>query len=176
MTATRGFDLLGPMPTGTTVLEASAGTGKTYAIVGLAARYIAEGIAEISDLLLVTFSRAATQELRDRTRSRFASTARDLWTFGRMVMQGGQWQGRQLVPADYVRRMIHPSQSLNRSYGLLWWVNEEEGLDVFGRPGGRRFPNAPHDTYAALGAGGGAVEATRTPENSETPRLCALLG
>ncbi len=78
MTAARGFDLLGPMPTGTTVLEASAGTGKTYAIVGLAARYIAEGLAEISDLLLVTFSRAATQELRDRTRSRFASIARDL--------------------------------------------------------------------------------------------------
>ncbi|MCZ4521076.1 UvrD-helicase domain-containing protein [Rhodococcus ruber] len=78
MTTARGFDLLGPMPTGTTVLEASAGTGKTYAIVGLAARYIAEGIAEISDLLLVTFSRAATQELRDRTRSRFASIARHL--------------------------------------------------------------------------------------------------
>ncbi|MFI8568147.1 UvrD-helicase domain-containing protein [Rhodococcus sp. NPDC078407] len=75
MTVTHGFDLLGPMPTGTTVLQASAGTGKTYAIVGLAARYIAEGIAEISDLLLVTFSRAATQELRDRTRSRFASIA-----------------------------------------------------------------------------------------------------
>lgn len=78
MNTPRGFDLLGPMPTGTTVLEASAGTGKTYAIVGLAARYIAEGIAEISDLLLVTFSRAATQELRDRTRSRFASIARHL--------------------------------------------------------------------------------------------------
>ncbi|MGV8874056.1 MAG: UvrD-helicase domain-containing protein [Rhodococcus sp. (in: high G+C Gram-positive bacteria)] len=78
MSAAHGFDLLGPMPTGTTVLEASAGTGKTYAIVGLAARYVAEGIAEISDLLLVTFSRAATQELRDRTRSRFASIAQHL--------------------------------------------------------------------------------------------------
>ncbi|OZC45589.1 AAA family ATPase [Rhodococcus sp. WWJCD1] len=78
MTTPHGFDLLGPMPIGTTVLEASAGTGKTYAIVGLAARYVAEGIAEISDLLLVTFSRAATQELRDRTRSRFASIAQHL--------------------------------------------------------------------------------------------------
>lgn len=66
------FDLLGPLPTGTTVLEASAGTGKTYAIVGLATRYVAEGIAEVSQLLLVTFSRAATQELRERTRSRFS--------------------------------------------------------------------------------------------------------
>ncbi|MBU2152691.1 MAG: beta-lactamase family protein [Alphaproteobacteria bacterium] len=86
-----------------------------------------------------------------------ASTARDLWAFGRMVMQGGAWQGRQLVPADYVTRMVTASQPINRSYGLLWWVNAEEGLDVFGRPGGRRFPNAPHDTCAALGAGGQVI-------------------
>ena len=86
-----------------------------------------------------------------------ASTARDLWTFGRMVMQGGRWQGTQLVPADYVARMVSPSQPINRSYGLLWWVNAEEGLDVIGRPGGRRFPGAPHDTYAALGAGGQVI-------------------
>lgn len=67
-----GFDLLGELPTGTTVLEASAGTGKTYAIVGLATRYVAEGLVDLSELLLVTFSRAATQELRERTRARFA--------------------------------------------------------------------------------------------------------
>ena len=70
-----GFDLLGPLPSGTTVLEASAGTGKTYAIVGLATRFVAEGHARLSDLLLVTFSRAATQELRERTRNRFAQVA-----------------------------------------------------------------------------------------------------
>ncbi|EOM77574.1 UvrD-helicase domain-containing protein [Rhodococcus rhodnii] len=69
------FDLFGPLPTGTTVLEASAGTGKTYTIVGLATRYVAEGVASISDLLLVTFSRAATLELRERTRERFTATA-----------------------------------------------------------------------------------------------------
>lgn len=69
------FNLTGPLPEGTTVLEASAGTGKTYAIVGLATRYVAEGYAELSQLLLVTFSRAATQELRERTRERLAYTA-----------------------------------------------------------------------------------------------------
>ena len=37
------FDVCGPLPTGTTVLEASAGTGKTYTIAALAARYVAEG-------------------------------------------------------------------------------------------------------------------------------------
>ncbi|ORM31882.1 UvrD-helicase domain-containing protein [Williamsia sp. 1135] len=64
------FDVTGPLPTGTTVLEASAGTGKTYAIVGLAARHVAAGVP-LSELLLVTFSRFATAELRERTRLRF---------------------------------------------------------------------------------------------------------
>ncbi|HEX3546267.1 MAG TPA: UvrD-helicase domain-containing protein, partial [Mycobacterium sp.] len=64
------FDLLGPLPAAgsTTVLEASAGTGKTFALAGLVTRYIAEGVARLDQMLLITFSRAATQELRDRVR------------------------------------------------------------------------------------------------------------
>ncbi|WP_232320242.1 UvrD-helicase domain-containing protein [Rhodococcus sp. WMMA185] len=75
MSGTRGFDLLGPLPDGTTVLEASAGTGKTFAIVGLALRFVAEAGIDLSQLLLITFSRAATHELRERTRDRFVSAA-----------------------------------------------------------------------------------------------------
>ena len=68
------FDLLGPLPAprSTTVLEASAGTGKTFALAGLVTRYIAEGVAPLSNMLLITFSRAATQELRDRVRRQIA--------------------------------------------------------------------------------------------------------
>src|SRR5262245_60944858 len=64
------FDLLGPLPAerSTTVLEASAGTGKTFALAGLVTRYVAEGVATLDEMLLITFSRAATQELRDRVR------------------------------------------------------------------------------------------------------------
>ncbi|PFX04834.1 RecBCD enzyme subunit RecB [Nocardia farcinica] len=69
------FDPCGPLPRGTTVLEASAGTGKTHAIVGLAVRYVAEAGVRIAELLLVTFSRAATQELRERARDRFVAVA-----------------------------------------------------------------------------------------------------
>lgn len=74
------FDLVGPLPAGatTTVLEASAGTGKTYAIVGLLTRYVAEGVAELGEMLLITFSRAATQELRERARARLLSAERAL--------------------------------------------------------------------------------------------------
>jgi exodeoxyribonuclease V beta subunit len=68
----------GPLPTGTVVLEASAGTGKTYAIAALATRAIAEGICELPELLLVTFTRAATAELRDRVRRRLVQAAEHL--------------------------------------------------------------------------------------------------
>jgi len=68
-------DVLGPLPQGTVVLEASAGTGKTWTIAALATRYVAEAGLELSQLMLVTFGRAATQELRERTRSRLTSAA-----------------------------------------------------------------------------------------------------
>ncbi|MCW2654358.1 MAG: recB [Mycobacterium sp.] len=64
------FDLLGQLPAdrSTTVLEASAGTGKTFALAGLATRYLAEGRATLDEMLLITFGRAASQELRERVR------------------------------------------------------------------------------------------------------------
>ena len=67
------FDLCGPLPSGTTVLEASAGTGKTYTIASLSARYLAEGHVELSQLMLVTFGRMATNELRLRVRARLVA-------------------------------------------------------------------------------------------------------
>jgi exodeoxyribonuclease V beta subunit len=69
------FELTGPLPTGTAVLEASAGTGKTYAIAALATRYVAEAGVPLSELLLVTFTRAATAELGDRVRRRLRDAA-----------------------------------------------------------------------------------------------------
>src|SRR6185369_17194232 len=71
------FDLLGPLPAerSTTVLEASAGTGKTFALASLATRYIAEGVATLDQMLLITFGRAATQELRDRVRRQLVDAA-----------------------------------------------------------------------------------------------------
>ncbi|HVL85875.1 MAG TPA: UvrD-helicase domain-containing protein [Pseudonocardia sp.] len=72
------FDVLGPLPTGTTVLEASAGTGKTFTIAALATRYVAEGFAELPRLMLVTFGRDATQELRERVRERLVCAERGL--------------------------------------------------------------------------------------------------
>ena len=74
---TEPFDVCGPLPRGVTVLEASAGTGKTWTIAALAARYVAEG-TPLKEILLVTFTRMATGELRDRVRERLVFTEQAL--------------------------------------------------------------------------------------------------
>ena len=56
--------------TGTTLIEASAGTGKTWAICGLVLRLILERGLPVQDILVVTFTQAATAELRERIRDR----------------------------------------------------------------------------------------------------------
>jgi exodeoxyribonuclease V beta subunit len=70
MTVNSHFDVEGPLPTGTAILEASAGTGKTYTIARLVSRFVAEGHARMDELLVVSFSEASSRELRDRVRSR----------------------------------------------------------------------------------------------------------
>lgn len=51
-------------------IEASAGTGKTWAICGLYLRLIAESGLKVNEVLVVTFTNAATAELRNRVRDR----------------------------------------------------------------------------------------------------------
>lgn len=55
---------------GVQLVEASAGTGKTWTIAGLYLRLLLETEETISRILVVTFTKAATAELRDRLRSR----------------------------------------------------------------------------------------------------------
>lgn len=55
---------------GLRIIEASAGTGKTYAIANLFLRLVAERGLGVEQILVVTFTRAATEELRGRVRER----------------------------------------------------------------------------------------------------------
>jgi exodeoxyribonuclease V beta subunit len=67
---------------GTRLIEASAGTGKTYTLAALYVRLVlghGDGPAKAllpPDILVVTFTEAATRELRDRVRARLAEAAR----------------------------------------------------------------------------------------------------
>ena len=60
------FSLDAPLDQSMLCLEASAGTGKTYTIEGLITRLIVEEGIGIHELLVVTFTRAATAEYAHR--------------------------------------------------------------------------------------------------------------
>ncbi len=74
----RPFAIADPLPTGTVLLEASAGTGKTWTIGALVTRYVVEGVAKLEQMLVVTFGRAASQELRERVRAQLVEAERAL--------------------------------------------------------------------------------------------------
>jgi len=64
------FDLLSCPLKGSSLIEASAGTGKTYAISGLFLRLVLEKKLPAEQVLVVTFTVAATAELRERIRGK----------------------------------------------------------------------------------------------------------
>ena len=81
--------------------------------------------------------------------------ARDMARYGLLMLGNGVWNGDTLLHNQtYLYDMWHPSQTLNRSYGYLWWLN---GQPSYMMPGvqltipGPLIPNAPADMYAALG-------------------------
>ncbi|MBL9127639.1 MAG: DUF1593 domain-containing protein, partial [Verrucomicrobiales bacterium] len=110
---------------------------------------------------------------------RLSISPRDFARFGLLYMNLGRWTHEFLVPPEYVRlakgsplpatlpragnqaapmlpgqrtlgsRRIPDNQTEHfGSYSFLWWVN---GID---RDGKRHWPDAPVDTFAALGHGG----------------------
>lgn len=66
-TGSARFDPNGyPLTSGVRLLEASAGTGKTFALAHLVLRLVVEQPLTLDQLLVVTFTEAAADELRDR--------------------------------------------------------------------------------------------------------------
>lgn len=61
---------------GVRAIEASAGTGKTFTLATLVLRLVVERGLRIGEILAVTFTEAATQELRTRIRARLLLAAR----------------------------------------------------------------------------------------------------
>jgi len=71
-------------------------------------------------------------------------TARDLATFGVLMLAKGVWKGRQLVPQDWVTEATraHVDAYAGNRYGYQWWIPNVEG----------------HSAFAAVGFGGQLVE------------------
>ncbi len=88
-----------------------------------------------------------------------AFTARDWAQFGQFVLQGGRWDGRQLVDSAALERLFEGSAA-NPAYGLTWWLAAPVDADLRARiPQLRRATDlAGHDAdfglvWMAAGAG-----------------------
>lgn len=85
----------------------------------------------------------------------FYGKARDMARFGHLVLSHGVWNGDTLLgDTAYLNAMSTPSQAINESYGLLWWLNGKAShmlprLQL--QFGGSIIPHAPTDMFAALG-------------------------
>lgn len=85
----------------------------------------------------------------------YYSSARAMGRFGLLILGKGRWDSEPVLPdSDYFEQMLRPSQSHNKAYGYLWWLN---GQDTFMAPGsqvvfpGQLIPSAPADLVAGLG-------------------------
>jgi CubicO group peptidase (beta-lactamase class C family) len=55
----------------------------------------------------------------------FDMSARDFARFGLLFLHGGNWNGVQIVPADWVKASTHPySDTESGGYGYLWWTGD----------------------------------------------------
>ncbi|HEX4649492.1 MAG TPA: serine hydrolase [Steroidobacteraceae bacterium] len=70
--------------------------------------------------------------------------SRDLLKLGQLYLNGGRWQGHQVISESWVRRSVSPHANAREDtdYGYLWW------LQTF-HVGGRNIP-----TYGMYGTGG----------------------
>lgn len=70
----------------------------------------------------------------------------DLARFGLLALNGGNWNGKQLVSEQWFRDAVTPSQH-GPDYGYLWWLNTKK----------RQWPSAPVSSFGALGNGSNII-------------------
>jgi CubicO group peptidase (beta-lactamase class C family) len=90
------------------------------------------------------------------------TTCLDLARFGYLMLNGGTWDGEQIVSQDWVEAATgRSSTDLSANYGYLWWLNRPgalaspaiatTGSDGGGVADGQMDPEAPEDVFWALG-------------------------
>lgn len=90
----------------------------------------------------------------------FLSNARSMARYGLLMLGEGTWNGTAVLSdQNYFQAMTNSSQSMNPSYGYLTWLNGKNSYmlpspDVQISIPGSAIPNAPNDSYAALGKNG----------------------
>jgi CubicO group peptidase (beta-lactamase class C family) len=85
----------------------------------------------------------------------FKSTGRSMARFGLLMLNQGTWDGNGILSdVNYFNAMTNTSQTMNKSYGYLWWLcGKESSMGTADQTVliGSLIPNAPDDTFCALG-------------------------
>jgi len=86
------------------------------------------------------------------------STTRSMARFGSLILNKGKWDGATILgDTNYIKASVNTSQTLNKSYGYLWWLNGKESYKFPGTTlqfNGPLLPDAPSDMYAGIGKDG----------------------
>ncbi|MEZ5812390.1 MAG: serine hydrolase [Rhizobiaceae bacterium] len=95
---------------------------------------------------------------------------RDLSRIGRLILQGGRWNDKEVVPADWLEALSTPRIDLATGlrYGYFWWLagrgNPPHWIAGFGNGGQRLTVSKPNDLIVAVFAGNyNDPEAWRVP-------------
>lgn len=82
------------------------------------------------------------------------STTRSMARFGLLMLNKGKWGNQQIINESYCNAATNPSQTINKAYGYLWWINGESSFHLpqsqLEFPGSI-IPSGPADMYMALG-------------------------
>ena len=164
----------GPLPSGRVAIEASAGTGKTFTLAALATRFLAERDITPADLLIVTFTRAATAELRSRIRDQMVEVAR--------ALAGGDVEGSDLIRhlaaggGDRAQRQLEQAvadfdaASISTIHGFATQVRRTLGLSSAIDPDARLIAS-PDDLITAACADALAAASVRPFAPDDFPKL-----
>lgn len=68
-------------------------------------------------------------------------SARDFARLGYLLLRGGTWKDKQIVPKWWIDLAIRESQELNPHHGYTFWVNSD----------GELWPHVPTDAFALMG-------------------------
>lgn len=115
--------------------ELVAEPGTTFTYNNRAVNLLSEVVRQASGLRMDEYAAAALLEPLDIDEWRWAVDASrnphcmaglrvspgDLAALGQLMAQDGAWNGKQLVPAGWIRASVTPSAA-NAAHGLLWWL------------------------------------------------------
>ena len=72
--------------------------------------------------------------------------SQDLARFGLLILNRGNWDGKQLVSEKWIKEATTPSDH-GSDYGYLWWLNTKQ----------KQWPSGPASSFAAIGNGGNII-------------------